>query len=135
MRKSAVLVVSAVVLAMTMSVAAQTTQTASQFYLAYRQAFDKAKAVDEILPFMSKERRDQMEATPAAERAEMFEMIKMFGAMTDLKILKETATPDGATLSVEAIDSDKAKMTGTITIVKEGGAWKLSKESWTHSGE
>jgi len=135
MRKSAVLVVSAVVLVMAVSAAAQTTQTASQFYLTYRQAFDKAKTVDEILPFMSKERRDQMEATPAAERAEMFEMIKMFGAMTDLKILKETATSNGATLSVEAVDSDKAKMTGTITIVKEGGAWKLSKESWTHSGE
>ena len=37
---------------------------------------------------------------------------------------------EGATLTVDAIDADKAKTTGIVEIVKENGAWKLAKESW-----
>ncbi len=111
---------------------AQAEQSASQFYLAYRTAFDKSKSVDDLLPFMAKGTRDQMMATPAADRARMFEMVKAMGTLTGVKILKEAKTADGATLTVEGVDTDKAKAQGTITIVKEGGAWKLSKESWSH---
>jgi len=61
----------------------------------------------------------------------MFEMIKMFGH-TDIKVLKEEKGADGSTvLSVEGVDSDKKKSTGQVTIVKEGAAWKIGKESWT----
>lgn len=111
---------------------AQAEQTASQFYLAYRAAFDKAKGVNDLLPFMAKSTRDQMMATPAEERGRMFEMVKAMGALTNVKILKEAKSAEGATLTVEGIDADKSKAQGTITIVKEGGAWKLSKENWSH---
>jgi hypothetical protein len=106
-------------------------QTASQFYLAYRAAFDKAKSIDELLPYMAKKNVDQVKTTPAEQRAKMFGMIKEMGALTGVKILKEAKTADGATLTVEAVGADKAKTTGTIDIVKEGGAWKLSKENWS----
>ncbi len=107
-------------------------QTASQFYMKYRAAFEKAKAVDELLPYMAKENRDQVEKTPAADRAKMFEMMKMMGKLTDLKILKEERASDGgATLTVEGMDADKKKNTGKVTILKEAGEWKLGKESWS----
>jgi len=86
-----------------------------------------------VLPYMSKQRADQVAATPADERAKMFEMIKMMGAITDVKILKETKTAEGATLTVEALDPDKKKTTGTVKVIKEGGAWKLDGESWSSS--
>jgi len=111
-------------------VAAQTQKTASQFYMDYRAAFDKAKSVDELLPFMSAESRKQVEATPAGERAKMFELMKAMGTLTNVKIVKETPSGDGATLTAEGLDSEKKKATGTITIVKEKGAWKLGGESW-----
>ena len=111
---------------------AQTTEkTASQFYTEYRAAFDKAKAVEDILPYMSAPRRKEMESTPADERKKMFGMIKILGALTNVKIVKETRTADGAILMVEALDSDKAKNNGTITLVKENGAWKVDKESFS----
>ncbi len=50
--------------------------------------------------------------------------------MSGVKVLKETATATGATLDVEGVGADKAKKTGTITLVKEAGAWKVDKESW-----
>jgi hypothetical protein len=109
---------------------AQGAQTPSQFYMEYRKAFDAAKKVEDLLPFMSTATKKQVEATPPAERPEIFEMIKMMGALTNVKISKETRTANGATLTVDALDSDKAKTTGTIDIVREGNAWKLGKESW-----
>jgi hypothetical protein len=110
--------------------AANANQTPSQFYMAYRTAFDKATKVDDIKQFQSKNVLAQIQATPPAQRADMFKMIKMMGTVTNVKVVKETLTKTGATLSVEALDSDKKKTTGEITLVKEDGGWKLDKEEW-----
>jgi len=107
------------------------TQTASQFYTAYRAAFAKAKKIEDLFPFMAKKNVDQVNQTPAAERAQMFEMIKMMGAITDVKIVKETPSATGATLDVTAIDPDKKPTKGKIDVVKEGGAWKIGSENWS----
>jgi hypothetical protein len=108
-------------------------QTASEFYVAYRIAFDKATTIDELMAFMAKETRAKVEATPAGERGKMFEFLKMVGTVTDMKILREAKSATGATLTVEALDPDKKKTSGTIHIVREGGAWKLGNESWSSS--
>lgn len=121
-----------IVLLATASVFAQaSTQSASDFYMQYRKAFDAAKKIEDVLPFMSAETTKQVQATPAAERGQMFEMIKMMGALTNVKIVKETKTAAGATLTVNATDPDKKPTVGTIDVVKESGAWKLGKESWS----
>lgn len=104
--------------------------SASEFYLKYRTAFDAARKVDELLPYWVAARRKEVESTPAAERADMFDFMKAMGALTDVKIVNEAPTANGATLTVEAVDSDKAKATGTIEMLKEGGAWKVGKERW-----
>ena len=110
----------------TLAGAGQTSQSASDFYQAYRKAFAKAQKMEDLLPFMAAGRRKQMEGTPADERTMMFGMLKeMTAEQGDVKIVKETATANGAELAVEAKDG-----TGTVTLVKEGGAWKLDKESW-----
>ena len=113
--------------------AAQTPkQTATEFYTAYRAAFQKAKAIEDLTPMMSKEMKAQVESTPAAERPKMFEFIKeMSKGMTNVKVVKETKTDEGATLTVSAMDG-KEPMTGTIRIINEGGAWKMGKESWSN---
>jgi len=109
-----------------MAGAEQAPQSATEFYQAYRKAFAKAQKVEDLLPMMAASRRAEMQKTPADERTMMFGMLKeMTAEQGDVKILKETATANGAELSVQAKDS-----TGTVTIVKEGGAWKLDKESW-----
>ncbi len=99
--------------------------------MSYRTAFDKAKKIEELFPYMSKTMRAEVDATPAAERAKMFEMVKMMGALTNVKVVREAKTADGATLTVDALDSDKKKTTGKIDVVRENGAWKLGGESWS----
>jgi len=120
-----------IVLLATASVFAQAaTLSASDFYMQYRKAFDAAKKIEDVMPFMSAETTKQIQATPPADRGQMFEMIKMMGALTNVKISKETRTASGATLTVTALDPDKKNTTGTIDIVKENNAWKIGKESW-----
>ena len=119
-----------IVLLVTASVFAQAATSASDFYLQYRKAFDAAKKIEDVLPYMSADTTKQIQATPPAERGQMFEMIKMMGALTNVKITKEAKTAIGATLTVNAIDSDKKPTVGTIEIVQESGKWKLGKESW-----
>ena len=111
-----------------MAGAEQAPQSATEFYQAYRKAFAKAQKVEDLLPMMAASRRAEMQKTPADERTMMFGMLKeMTAEQGDVKVLKETATKTGAELTLET----KAEK-GTATIVKEGGAWKLDKESWTN---
>jgi hypothetical protein len=109
--------------------AASAAQTGAQFYLQYRAAFEKAEAIEELLPFMSAARRKQIESEPPADRKETFDMIKMFDTTTGIKVVKETKTADGATLDVTGVDEGTPRA-GTITLVREGTAWKIDRESW-----
>lgn len=106
--------------------------TATQFYTEYRQAFDKATKIDDLLPYMTEANRKQVADTPAGDRVQMFGMMKEMGALTDLKVLKEDRQPDGSVvLMCEGMGPDHKKSTGKVTIVKEGGAWKVGNESWS----
>ncbi|MCQ4187920.1 hypothetical protein FK515_30670, partial [Klebsiella pneumoniae] len=58
---------------MTLAAAQSANQTATEFYMTYRATFAKAKAIEDVMPFMSKEVRSKIESTPAAERPQMFE--------------------------------------------------------------
>ena len=113
---------------------AQAEQTASAFYMKYRAAFDKAKAIEEVLPYMSKEMKAKVEETPAGERPKMFELVKMMSKMSNVKVVKETKNEQGVMLTVEAVGEDRGKMTGQVQVVKEDGAWKMGKESWSSKG-
>ena len=111
--------------------AAPAAKTASQFYLDFRVAFDKAKKMEDLMPWVSAAQRKAMEETPVADRKQMFDMLKVVAALTNVKVTKETPQPDGSvTLLAEATDKEKHKSTGTIQIVKENGAWKVGVESW-----
>ena len=106
----------------------------SEFYLAYRVAFDKATSIDELLPWVASGRREQIAKAPANERQEAFAMIKMFDDRTNVTVVKETPTAAGAELQVEGISAEsKSKATGVITLVKESGVWKIERESWKGS--
>jgi len=103
---------------------------AQEFYLAYRKAFEAAKTIDELTPFLSVTARTQVEATPAEDRVRMFEFMKAMGARKDEKILGEEPSGDGIALSVEATGADGSHQHGTITLVREDGALKVSQERW-----
>ena len=47
-----------------------------------------------------------------------------------VKVVKETKTANGVTLTVEGT-AGAEKRTGQVQIVQEDGAWKMGKESWS----
>jgi len=108
------------------------TGTATQFYMTYRAAFEKAQKIEELLPFLVAKNRQEVEKTPAEERVKFFMMMKMFGGMTDVKVVKTTKTGNGEMLAVEGT-TDGKKQTCNVEIVNESGAWKLGGEKCSGS--
>ena len=102
----------------------------TKFFMDYRAAFQKAKAVEELFPFMSKEKISQVEKTPKADRIKMFELMKMMD-MKNVKVTKETKTSIGYTLEATGEGGMGGGLSkGTITVVREDGKLKLGEESW-----
>ena len=109
---------------------AQKAKTATEHYLEYAAAFEKATSIDDLVAFMPKEKQEALKKAPAEEKKMGFEMMKAMGA-TKVKVTKETATEGGATLDVEGVGGlAGGKMTGTVTLVKEGSGWRVVKERW-----
>lgn len=111
----------------------QPAETASQFYMRWRDAALKAKSVDEIVAFWTAETKEEFNMEPDAAKAETLPMIKRYYAtQTEVKVVNETATSRGATLSLEALDADKQPVVCSIQVVKENGAWKITNavERW-----
>jgi hypothetical protein len=111
----------------------QASETATQFYLRWRSTVLAAKSMDEITPFWTAEMTDQFSMEPEAAKADTLPMIKRFyGAQRDVKVIKETATPTGATLSLEGKDGEQKPIVSSVDIVKENGAWKMTGavEQW-----
>jgi hypothetical protein len=115
----------------TLAKSPQPAQTPTEFYLAYRAAFDKATKVDDLFPYLAAANRKQVEATPKADRDKKFGLMKIVGTLTNVRVLKEERTAQGVTLTVEGIDADRKKQTGTVKIVKEISGWKVGDESWS----
>lgn len=106
-------------------------QTATDFYMSYRQVLAKAKVVEDLLPHMSKETRAKVEAMPKDERPMILGFVQEMSKMTGLKVVKEEKTAGGVTLTVEGMQGGE-KMTGRVQIVKEDGTWKMGRESWSN---
>jgi len=103
-------------------------------YVAYRAAFERAKAVDELLPFMDRASRARAAATPADERG--FEVLKAYGALLEVAVLKETVTGDSAIVEATAVQmSDGGAVRGTIQLVREDGAWRIQQEKWVDDAQ
>ena len=115
----------AALLAATLIVAAQP-KTGAQFYAEYRAAFAKAKGFSDLAPMMSKAQREKLASIPADQQKTLWDLSKQMD-VRDLKVVKETPTPSGATLEITAIGPG-GKLRGTVTLVKEGGAWKWDGE-------
>ena len=100
---------------------AQTEQSATQFYMAYRAAFAKATKVDELLPYMAKARRAEIEKTPAGERSKMFAFIKEFDTVTQIKVVKETKTATASPSRPRASTATRRSRPAPSTSLREDG--------------
>lgn len=97
-------------------------------YLAMHRA-TLAGDVEAMLKLAKKEKADQMRAARNdPEFPKMLEMIKAFEP-AQVRIVSGRADATRAELQIDGKESDGAAMTGTVKLVKEGGAWKIENVS------
>jgi 3-keto-L-gulonate-6-phosphate decarboxylase len=101
-------------------------------YAAYFNAMKEATSVSQLAPHLTKAKADEIASTPEAEQAMMLEMIKSFSP-EDYSIVNQEVTGDIAILHL-SVPSDEST-TGTATLLKQGGAWKIDKVSWSSKVE
>jgi hypothetical protein len=65
--------------------------------------------MDTLLPYVSKESRAQSDTTPKEQRQPMFKKMKELGTMTNVKVVKETKTPNGYVLELTAVGPKKTR--------------------------
>ena len=101
---------------------------AGKAYLAYQAALKKGD-LDALAKTMTKERSDELLAhRNDADFKMMFEFIQA-QALRDAKYVKGHGKGDAAMLEFSGKDGDGNATTSTVTMQREGGAWKLAKES------
>ena len=108
-------------------------ESATDFYLRFRQVVLAARSMDEITAFWSTPLLEDFQKEPEPIRARALELVKRTeNSLTDVHVVKETPTTTGATLTLEAVGPDKKPVSGRVELVKENGAWKLVEaEQWT----
>jgi hypothetical protein len=98
--------------------------TPAETYRAYRQAFDQAKAFDELWPFMDKATLARAKTAPP----------KGLSDVRNVQVVKETVTGDRAVLEAAGDNAGTGNRSrATVKLVKEDGAWKIQQESWAGS--
>jgi hypothetical protein len=108
--------------------------TPAETYRAYRQAFDQAKAFDELRPFMDKATLARAKTAPPKEAHGLFLLIKGLSDVRNVQVVKETVTGDRAVLEAAGDNAGTGNRSrATVKLVKEDGAWKIQQESWAGS--
>ena len=115
------------------SVAAAQAKTPTQTYLDYQATVTKATTLTEPLPYLSAAYRRMLESRPKADQPVWLGRLKE-AVMKDVKVTKETiAGTNGNACTLEATGTSASgnAMKGKISLVKEGGAWKLDEQGWS----
>lgn len=83
-----------------------------------------------VREYVIKERRQELDAkSQDPEFKAMFDMIRVL-APKEVKLLRIQETEDKAELTATGKQDDGAPGTGTISFVKEDGAWRILQDAW-----
>ena len=106
-------------------------ETAAQLYVRYRAFVPTATTVQQVVEYWSSDQRQDFNAAPTDQRPDLALVKSFFAKTTNVTVVKESATPNYATLDVQAMQDGKP-VTATIDLVRENGAWKIASgpERW-----
>ena len=108
---------------------ANTPKAAYDRYMKAVKAGNKAQ----ILNSVTKERKAEFEKFSKSEQDQTIKMIQAFSPKT-YKVVKENIQGNRATLTVsgtvQGFTGGTESASGTVTMLKEDGAWKIQQEDW-----
>jgi hypothetical protein len=99
-----------------------------EFYKGYLAVLAKATALDQLLPYYTKDLADGLRKMPKEMQGNYLKMNAR--SLSDLKVVKQTVTATKAEYQLTAKTPSGAVTTGGATLVKQGGTWKVENEAW-----
>ncbi len=108
------------------------TSAPSQAYATYYRAVF-AGDVQKVRDGFVADRRAAFDKATPDERAMMIDFMKTNPAQ--IVIGRPAVKGTTATLTVEGVNETAGKSTGTITMIQEGGTWKVAQEKWSTSSK
>ncbi len=107
-------------------------QTASPLdaYKAYLDAASTATTPDALFPFVSKDYKAMLQQAPRAEVDKMIKMSIAKDKLTDITVTSQKVDGTKAVLELTAKTGDGRATSGKVTMIKEGGTWKLDEDAW-----
>jgi hypothetical protein len=105
-------------------------KTPFEVYKNYLGAFSKAASLEAVLPYYSKEFRGLLEKQAASEREAYFKNNIAKENLSDIKLTQERTEGGKAVLEMTARTGDGRTATGSATLLKEGGEWKIDEDAW-----
>jgi hypothetical protein len=109
------------------------TETPAQFYFRYRTAVQNASSLDEVTRFWQKSLVTEFMQAPPDQRADLAAFKRMYGMLSDVSLVSVSSASDGssATVSLAGKTADGTTISGTASLVREGGGWRLAApEVW-----
>ena len=135
MRRFAALgVILAIIFTTARALAAQTApvpaKKAIDVYKEYQAAVKTAKALADVLPFLTKQYRTNLQGAPQDMQDRMFKRMQEDGGWKNIVVTKETVKADTCELEATSTGPDGKAMKGKIAFKNEGGAWKIEGQGW-----
>jgi hypothetical protein len=108
------------------------THPAISKYDKYLQAINSAHTLDDLNPYISKRKIEVYGEMTEDKKKSTLTFKKQISKFTQRKDIKaETGGGGNATLIIDIIDtSSNNPATVTVTLVREGGEWKVDKEKY-----
>jgi hypothetical protein len=97
-------------------------------YKQYLTVLANAKTLDELLPYYTKELAEGLRKMPADMQGNYLKMNAR--TLTDLQVTKQDVSGDKAEFELTAKTPAGDATTGSATLVKEDGRWKVDDEAW-----
>ena len=105
-------------------------KTPTQTYSEFHAAIAKAKTLAEVLPYLSAAYRGMLESRPKTDQPVWLGRLKDGDDVKNLAITKETVDGDKCTVEATGVSARGNAVHGKITMVKEGGEWKIDAMAW-----
>lgn len=99
-----------------------------EFYREFQSVLAKAKSLDPLLPYYTKELSTGLAKMPKEMQANYLRMNAR--KLTDLKVTKQAVDANRAVFEMTAMTEDGRPTSGKVTLVKERGAWKVDDDAW-----
>jgi hypothetical protein len=110
--------------------AAQAAKSPLEVYAAYLTAASKATTAEALFPFISNEYKTMLQKAPKGEVEKMLKAHIAKDKLTDIKVTSQQVDANKAVLELTAKTGDGRPTSGKVTMLKEGGEWKLDEDAW-----